>query len=63
MEDRKGTVGAVLSSMRIRYHCPGAIQDKAPLFKDLGLGTGERWGVGGTGGGVMVVEVLMVFVV
>lgn len=63
MEDRKGAVGAVLSSMRIRYHCPGAIQDKAPLFKDLGLGTGERWGVEGTGGRVMVVEVLMLFVV
>lgn len=45
VEDRKGTVGTVLSFVRMRYHCSGALQDKAPPFRDLGLGTGERWGV------------------
>lgn len=42
----------VLSFMGMRCHCPGAIQDKALLVKNLGLETGERhaWRGGGDEG-------------
>lgn len=46
VEGRKGTVGSSVI-LRMGCHCPGAIQDKALLFKDLGLGTGERHSQGG----------------
>lgn len=44
VESRKRIVGSSVI-VRMGCHCPGAIQDKALLFKDLGLGTGGAHGV------------------